>query len=50
MATTKPEAPATPPAPPPAPQTVANPSAGGSYLRDPVTGVLTLDIPPATQE
>lgn len=35
---------------PPAPYADLTPNAGGSYLRDPLTGVLTLVTPSTTQE
>lgn len=35
---------------PPVPYVDLTPNAGGSYLRDPITGVLTLVTPSTTQE
>ena len=32
------------------PVVLSEPKAGGNYLRDPVTGALTLDIPSTIQE
>lgn len=54
MATTKPIAPEIEAqgaeANPPAPYADITPHAGGSYSRDPLTGVLTLVTPSTTQE